>query len=133
MTDSAKPTEIGWSYNKCPADETYTIWLTDSEGECLPQGWVFDEKDAKSICRAMNRDHLFERATKLLKYFISDTKDDDEGWWCPVCKAWKSWERVTHTEHCNDCGTFLSDVQPDKSICEEIATLLDDIKDVKSE
>lgn len=97
MTDSAKPTKIGWSYNKCPADGTYTIWLTDSDGECLPQGWVFDEKSAVGICRAMNRDHLFERMVKALKrdtdYLCDDCVSnhyDPEDEACQTCRLYNT-------------------------------------------
>lgn len=29
-------------------------------------------------------------------------------WWCPSCRELKDGGRVTNSEHCEDCGTFLT-------------------------
>ena len=35
-------------------------------------------------------------------------------WWCPCCKELKDGSRVTYGEHCEDCGTYIGDVQPNE-------------------
>lgn len=39
--------------------------------------------------------------------------DTGSDWWCPKCKEVLSGSHVTFTEHCDTCGTYLGDCQPD--------------------
>ena len=32
---------------------------------------------------------------------------DSKDWWCPSCKVWLPWNRVTYEECCDTCGTHL--------------------------
>jgi len=71
---------------------------------------------AKSIIKRKNEDYktLHELASKMAGALEECVPEIDDGdWWCPLCQQALSWSSVTNTEHCDTCGTYLSDCQPD--------------------
>lgn len=36
-------------------------------------------------------------------------RDTEDGWWCPTCRASIDGSRVTDSERCDTCGTYLGD------------------------
>ena len=47
---------------------------------------------------------------------ITPPKPLGSDWWCPSCKELIDGGNVTNNEHCDRCGTFLGDCQPNEFV-----------------
>lgn len=80
--------------------------------DCLRHIHVGGRED--DVCGKCGEDlrHEIHFRTETIKSTQPQTKPKVEGWWCPTCRSIIDGHQVTNSEHCEVCGTYLTDCQP---------------------